>query len=136
MAVANCPPQLRLDDKVIEPEDYSLSPMMAGGVQAVAPYKASGVVALVIVGAVGRWRRQQRRTGNPIFEFPPFFRLRGFSKWKLRQWKEGVGAAARVWMASVPWVARKERGAISGFLFPPLPAPYGPARASLDPLCC
>ena len=119
MAVANCPPQLRLDDKVIEPEDYSLSPMMAGGVQAVAPYKASGVVALVIVGAFGRGRR---RTGSPIFEFPPFFRLRGFSKWKLRQWKEGVGAAARVWMASVPLVARKERGAISGFLFPPLPA--------------
>ena len=54
MAVANCPPQLRLDDKVIEPEDYSPSPMMAGGVQAVAPYKASAVVALVIVGAFGR----------------------------------------------------------------------------------
>ena len=128
MAVANCPPQLRLDDEVIEPRDYSLSPMMAEGLQAVAPYKASGVVALLIVGAVGRGRRW---TGSPIFEFPPFFRLRGFSKWKLRQWKEGVGAAARVWMASVLWVARKERGAISGFLFPPLPA-----RASLDPLCC
>ena len=31
MAVANCPPQLRLDDKVIEPEDYILPVSYDGG---------------------------------------------------------------------------------------------------------